>query len=170
MALFVPGERLTGPKLAGFIPHVLAYGKRISNSSAATSTSAVGVLRLDDIPIYAGYFYVVEWSAHFKVSSGGDILYAQVHYTTDGSTPTTSDTVIPNSYHSAQCPSSSYPESALARAPLPVTSDGTLSVLLSFGHVSGTSNSYLLSNIYSYCTTMTVEITGENVGDTGVDV
>lgn len=64
----------------------IARGNRTTSSS--TTTSEVGVLRLDDIPLKAGQLYIIQTSSMFLGSTtSGDGIGATLRYTIDGSTP-----------------------------------------------------------------------------------
>lgn len=81
------------PGITGFI---LANGWR--DTSTGTTTTEVGVLRIDDIPILIGRAYRIETGAlHAQCSVLDDFAGFQIRYTTDGSTPTTGSAVLPGS-------------------------------------------------------------------------
>jgi hypothetical protein len=72
---------------------VRAYGKRATTSTG--TTSIVGVLRLDDIPIFAGRSYTIMVTGIFARSTvNNDRALIEVRATFDSSTPTTSSIVM----------------------------------------------------------------------------
>src|SRR5688572_4356855 len=72
---------------------LIARGRRESNSTS--TTTEVGVLRIDDIPLTGGRSYLVQTSSLVLHSSvANDVVRAGIRYTTDGSPPSTSSTLM----------------------------------------------------------------------------
>lgn len=145
---------------------ILARGNR--NTSSTTTTTEQGVLRLDDIPVYAGRTYRVWTSPLFlDTSVANDVIRALVRYTTDGSTPTTSSSVL--SFVQARA------EDVTDQYAIPFTcdyspsADQLLSVLLTVARRSGTGNVSIIGAT-SGPINLVVEDIGMDPGDTGVDI
>lgn len=148
------------------IDHVVARGRRTTNSTG--TTSQVGVLRLDDVPVFGGFAYYVFTSALFLVSTtSGDGVGAYLRYTTDGSTPTTSSTIM----HQTTAVSDS--TSIGATVPLNVlyipSTNQTLSVLLTVIRHSGTGTVTMVGG-GSNPIDLVIARLGTDPGDTGTDI
>ena len=147
-------------------PVLKAIGIRTSNSS--TTTTEVGVLRIDDIPILSGHRYKIETNSitlHSTVAN--DVVRATLRYTTDGSTPTTSSTQLCDAQLSAV--NTTFPATSIASGSYVPGSNQTLSVLLTVSRQTGSGNAQLLGS-----STFPIEIyindLGPDSGDVGVDI
>lgn len=145
---------------------ILARGNRTTSSS--TTTTEIGVLRLDDIPIYTGRTYRI-WTSPLRMdtSVANDVARAIIRITTDGSTPTTSSaqicaaqTILPD------IASGQSVEISMDYSP---AADELLSVLLSVSRQSGTGNISIVGGTGIPIDLM-VEDIGLDPGDTGVDI
>ena len=145
---------------------IRARGNRTTSST--TTTTEVGVLRLDDIPTYAGRTYKI-WTTPLALDTtvANDVAAASVRYTTDGSTPTTSSTQLASSQSALTNATSAN------TAPISVdyspSADGLLSVLLTVSRVSGTGNISILATS-TVPINLVVEDIGMDPGDSGTDI
>lgn len=145
---------------------IVARGRRVTNSS--TTTTEVGVLRIDDIPITGGRTYKISTSCiSINTTVNGDIVSANVRYTTDGSTPTTSSAAIGGL-------GQYIPSAAIGLAHPFIgyyfpTADETFSVLLSVARASGTGSVSLAASA-GQPIDLIVEDMGIDTGDVGVDL
>jgi hypothetical protein len=145
---------------------VIARGRRLTTSS--TTTTEIGVLRIDDIPITGGRGYKISTSCiSMQTTVANDIVIANVRYTTDGSTPTTASTalggvgvVVTNPAFGMAHPFIGY---------YYPTADETLSVLLTVTRASGTGNVSLGASA-TQPIDLFVEDAGVDSGDVGVDI
>src|SRR5690349_21528433 len=72
---------------------IISYGRRDTSSSGSTSTTAVGVLRLDNISVVAGRSYIINVTCHPNSSVQTDNVRVEVRGTTSG-TATTASSVL----------------------------------------------------------------------------
>lgn len=145
---------------------ILARGKRTTNST--TTTTEVGVLRLDDVPIQAGRTYLIYTSTLLADSSvANDGVEGLLRYTTDGSTPTTSSTILAQTVD-VQTNAAQSTDVAVIASYTPAA-DETLSVLLTVARTTGTGNVGLLGAATTPIE-LFIEDKGLDVTDTGVDV
>lgn len=144
---------------------IIARADRQTNST--TTTTEVGVLRLDDVPIYLGRSYRISWVTLGDSSVANDVIQANARYTTDGSTPTTSSTIMKLTTDLQVNASTAIPLSdSVIYTP---SADQTLSVLLSAQRTAGSGNVGLIAAA-TYPTQLVIEDVGLDVTDTGVDV
>lgn len=160
------GSRALASDVIAASRKLVKFGRRESNST--TTTTEQGVMTLDDIPITAGRRYLIETSALLLDGSiANDVIRAVIRYTTDGSTPTTSSTILcldqdiqPNvSFPIGASPSSTY-------APV---SDETLSLLLSVARVTGTGTVGMLGGSTTPIEVLVWDL-GTDIGDSGTDI
>lgn len=144
---------------------VLARARR--ETSSTTTTTEVGVLRLDDVLVYLGRSYRVSWAALGDSSVANDVIQANARYTTDGSTPTTSSTIMQLTTDLQVNASTSV--SLNGEVVYTPTADETLSVLLSAQRTAGTGSVGLIGSA-TFPIQLVVEDVGPDVTDTGVDV
>lgn len=145
---------------------IIARGKRITTSSS--TTSEIGVLRLDNIALLAGRSYKI-WTSPLIIEStvANDTAAATVRVSNSGIATVAStlldeiQTTIPSIVHPPVLPLDCEPY-------IPATNE-TLSVLLSVARLSGTGNVSLVTNT-GIPITMVVEDMGVDPGDTGVDL
>lgn len=141
---------------------ILRRGNR-PTASATTTTTEIGVLRVDGIPIVSGRAYRIWTSPLFLYSSvTNDIVDARIRASTSGAA-TTASTQIGNPLRlkTDSGPGVSSPMSVI----YPATVTGTLSVLLTVVRTSGTGNVQLLIG-----EDLIIEDVGIDPGDTGVDL
>lgn len=145
---------------------ILAIGIRTTNSS--TTTTEVGVLRLDDVPITGGHRYEIKTNSitlHSTVNA--DCVRASIRYTTDGSTPTTSSTALCDAQLTVN--NTTFPTTSVASGTYVPASDQVLSALLTVSRMSGTGNASLLGSA-TFPLEITIVDLGVDSGDVGVDV
>jgi hypothetical protein len=145
---------------------ILARGRRSSGSS--TTTTEVGVLRVDDVPIRANHLIKV-WTSPIFVHStvSTDVVAALVRYTTDGSTPTTSSTALGRVQ--IQIGNTSFPPAIVFQLFYVPASDQTFSALLTVSRITG-SGTVDLVNTAGLDLDLCIEDCGIDTGDVGVDV
>lgn len=143
---------------------VVARGRRTTATGNITTTET-GVLRLDNIPVYAGRLYRISTSnINMDTSVADDVGTCRIRISTSGAATTSSTQianirqVIDNATSSNIVPLNTF------YAP---SSDATLSVLLSAVRVSGT------GNLLIFCSgtdilDMVVTDEGDDPGDSGV--
>lgn len=164
------GTPLRGSVLATLLAErengIVAWGRRPSDSS--TTTSEVGVLRVDNIELESGYQYQV-WTSALLLDTdvSNDEVGAQLRYSTSG-TATTSSTIMPGSDARERLTDSNFPESENIDTIYTPSADETMSVLLTVRRVAGTGNAVLRAN--NGATDLVVRRIGPAVSDTGVDV
>jgi len=145
---------------------IIARARRTTTST--TTTTEVGVLRLDDIPIKANRTYHIITSSLQVTSSGAtDGLSANMRYTTDGSTPTTSSTIL--NYSRDGQDNSTTGMSQVVSVSYTPTVDETLSLLLSIQRVSGSGNAQISGSATNPIEILVIDL-GPDVTDTGVDI
>jgi hypothetical protein len=146
---------------------VIARAERLSNGSS--TTSVVGVLRLDNVPIKAGLLYKI-WTAPLFVVGTIATDYAGVEiYGSTSGVATTSSTQM--TAVQSQIINTSFPV-VHPSIVLPYTSatDVTLSVLLSVSRSSGTGSVSLQRASGTIPIHLVVECLGSDVADTGVSI
>lgn len=146
---------------------VIKRGARTTNSS--TTTTEVGVLRVDGAATKAGRLYAVTTNVvgvDTSVANDGGRL--NLHYATGGSAATTSSTVldlaqqlIPNAAHSEHFSASA--------TYAPGGSDQTLSVLLCVARSTGSGSVGVLADPTFPCELLIWDV-GEDPGNTGVAI
>lgn len=145
---------------------IVARGRRTTTSSS--TTTEVAVLRIDDIPVLAGRTYKISTSCMSIGSTvNGDIALANIRYTTDGSTPTTSSTALGGL--GVQVPSAAIGMAHPFIGYFFPSSDQIFSVLLSVARASGT-GSVSIGAVATQVIDLIVEDMGFDTGDVGVDL
>lgn len=143
---------------------VVKYGKRTTASSTATSSTAVGVLRLDSINLKAGQDYtVVTGTLHPTSSVTTDNMRLEIRYSTSGNA-TTSSTVLAGLQAFEV-----YGNTSLLRAKFQCVADVTVSLLLCIARDTGTGNVQVYAD-GTRITEMEVRHDGPTVANTGVAV
>jgi hypothetical protein len=145
---------------------VATRGERTTGSS--TTTSTVGVLRLDDIPLAAGRVYKICTSAlNLDTSVDADVVRAEMRYTTDGSTPTTASTAMMLGAMKLAAAAAAQPV-VLQRTYSPASAE-TLSLLMCVNRVSGTGSVSILGDP-TFPIQMWVEDGGLDPGDVATEI
>jgi len=173
VADILAGQILTAAEIALAAKAGVCVGRaeRVSNSSSANSTTLVAVLRLDDIAITGGRRYRIETPPLFLDGSiANDVGQAWIVYTTDGSTPTASSTVLPGGVTQTVIPNISFGEARPIITFYTPAADETLSLLLCVARASGTGVIVIQANGTSTLCEVAVYDAGVDPGDTGVDL
>lgn len=139
---------------------LIARARRESDSS--TTTTEIGVLRIDGIAVKSGRHYRISASTNVNSSVSTDVITVRLRATTDGTTATTSSTQLEQATQVAarSCP---------IMAELTPGADQTVSLLLTVGRTSGTGNVKIEGNaIYPIC--VWVDDMGPDTGDVGVEL
>lgn len=139
---------------------MMLRAERTTDSS--TTTAEVGVLRLDSIPIVAGYSYRIQTDNYWVISATGDIVATMFKGNTAGNATTASPVIGGQQYGTTNA---IQPFSQQVTAVYNSVTTGNLSVLLSVARVTGTGNTKTFGAVrfYVYCV-------GPTPSDTGVDV
>lgn len=140
---------------------VIARASRSTDSS--TTTTEVGVLRLDSIPIVNGTLYKIKSSAMYLLSNTGDIVNVRYRGNTAGAA-TTGSTQIGQAFQTIT--NVSQPTSAILEVLYPSVTTGSLSVILTVNRAAGTGNTKVFG-----ASDFWVEVAAiADPGDTGVDI
>lgn len=143
----------------------VARGRRTTNSS--TTTTEVGVLRIDSITVTSGRLYGIFTSALILASTiANDTLRAIIRGDTS-TTATTSSTQL--DMGQLQQPNTSAPPGSMIVALYPAAATATLSVLLSVARQTGTGNVQILG-ASTFPIDMWVVDLGPDPGNTGVSI
>jgi hypothetical protein len=164
---FAAGQILTAALegTSGPLPQgVLLRGDRTSNSS--TTTTEVGVLRVDSIPVVAGRLYRISTSPLVLSSTANDIVRANIRISTSGAA-TTSSTVL--DFVQQPVVNTSFPGAISLVCLYPAGSTATLSILLTVNRQSGSGNASILAGS-TFPAGVWIEDIGVDPGDTGVDI
>lgn len=158
------GDRL----FAADPPRIVARGRRTTTSAIATTTE-IGVLRLDNIPVFDSKAYAITTSSiNIDTSVANDIGDARIRVAqnpTPGTVATTASTQIGHVRNTI--------DDAAASNVIPAnafyfpTADGYLSVLLSLFRQAGTGNIIIFCSATELLDLVVWEM-GLDPGDTGV--
>lgn len=170
MAQIVAGQTLTASLLNQKVRKCVARARRTTNSSATTSTTSVGVLRLDDIPVRAGVTYRVTYKLTGDTVTATDTLRALIRYTTDTTTPTTSSTLLLGTGGETSFSSGSSGSTLVVTTDYVPVADESLSLLLCIQHTLGTSAIIAQADGGIFLTEMYVDDMGDDPGNTGTAV
>lgn len=170
MAQITAGQTLTASLLNAKFQRCVARARRTSNSSATTSTTSVGVLRLDDIPIKASVNYRITHKVTGDTTTSTDTLRTLLRYTTDGSTPTTSSTLLVGTGGETSFTSGSSGSTLIVVTDYTPVTDELLSVLLCIQHNLGTSSMIAQADGGIFLTEMYIDNMGDDPGNTGTNV
>ncbi|ANZ35262.1 hypothetical protein BBK82_03405 [Lentzea guizhouensis] len=169
-ALTVVGAVTLTGAVSGPVARGLVRRGRRSTSSTGT-TSIVGVLRLGDspntIPVVSGRAYRISAVVHPRSTIAGDRILTEIRYTTDGSAPSTSSTVLAQKYSTAFAVSSADSD-PFETVYEPATSHN-LRLLLTISRGAGTGTVEAYADATA-STELVVEDVGLAVTNTGVSV
>jgi hypothetical protein len=147
---------------------VIARGKRITSSTG--TTTEVGVLRIDGIPLTAGKTYrIATGTLLLDTTVNNDAVDVRIRYDTSGSAATTSSTTIPGGLSRKRLADNAVAESTSILCTYTPASDETLSVLLTVGRFSGSGTVIIFADSTA-TTELFVEDYGTDTGDQGVDI
>jgi hypothetical protein len=150
------------------LTRIIARANRTSNSSTASSSTPVSVLRLDSVPIVSGITYVIHLQPMiFDSTVAGDLITAAIYVSTSGAA-TSSSTQLGAIVEASQ--SASLSQRTKGGDFLYVSSTtGVLSILLTVARTNGSGNVRLAANS-TFPINMWVTSEGPNQNDTGVDL
>lgn len=165
---FAAGEITTADKLNRATEKCIARGRRITASS--TTTSIVGVLRIDGMSFRAGYLYGVFTNGLALDSDvNNDIIRAEIRYDVTGASATTSSGALPGAAIQQRQTDAAQSENACLAGLYAPGSDETVSMLLVVRRITGTGNARIFADATN-STDLWVSNLGEDPGDTGIDV
>ena len=167
---FAAGDVLTAAGLNNATRKCIARARRVTDSSATTSTTEVSVVRLANIPIIGGKLYRVTYTCNGDVATNADSLRAVLRYTTDRSTPSTSSTILPGSGREVEITDAAIFEALCAETDYTPAADEWLSLLLTIRHNQGTSSSVLKGDTSVFMTQIYVDDMGDDPGNTGTNL
>lgn len=150
---------------------IIARYRRTTNSSTSNSTTRVAVMRIDDVPIRSGRVYeIATCSLQIDGATNNDTLVVEILHTTDGSTPSTSSTLLPGAAGEFLQPNAASPVWGQIRVTYTPGSDQTLSLLLTIKHGVGTGAMGLLANGTASVTEMMIIDRGVDPGSSGTNL
>lgn len=149
---------------------VIARGVRTTNSTG--TTTEVGVLRIDDIPIFEGRLYRVALatSCIYGSTAANDLLEGRLYYSLTGAAAVGVNLFGTLSIESRTAGGAQYTDGTSTFLPSPVVTGagtGTLSVLFTVLRTAGAGTVSIPASA-SYPVHMVVEDMGVDPGDTGV--
>lgn len=166
---FLAGQRVTAEALNIALEKIIARGRRVTNGGSNGVGTETGVLRIDDIPVRAGYAYRVSTSnLNIDTNTADDEIHVRIRYTTDGSTPTITSAVLGTVRITA--------DDATFTPILPIVCfyfpavDETLSLLLTCQRVNGAGTTSVFANGTTEYTDMILTNLGVDTGDIGTDI
>lgn len=166
---FAAGNDLAADELntiAGY-GTVIARGRRTSNSSSTSSTTELGVLRVDSVSLTSGNLYLISTgSVLVDASVAADIYIARLRISTSGNATTSSTQLVATQRSVA---SISQPEDSVLAAFYAPAADETLSVLLTIQRTSGT-GVFLAVGATTTPIDLYVVNCGIDPGDSGTDI
>ncbi|HSN23607.1 MAG TPA: hypothetical protein VLS45_05485, partial [Methylomicrobium sp.] len=145
---------------------ILARYRRTTNSS--TTTSEVGVIRVDGMVLKAGQSIRVKTSSLWFTSATGDEVRAYVRYNTAGNA-TTSSTIMPDACCGITIGNISYDETKKIDALFVVPSDATYSLLLTLARPAGAGAAGILAGSEKVID-LIVESVGMDPGSSGTSI
>lgn len=141
-------------------------GSRVT--SPPTTTTEVGVLRLDGVSVLSGHAYTIRTGTLSPVSSiANDYVGIKIRYTSDGTTATTSSTVL-QTVQLRITGAGGGEEASIAVTYNPAANQ-TLSLLLCVSRVSGTGNITFNAGATSPME-LWIDHDGVDPGDTGISL
>jgi hypothetical protein len=145
---------------------IIARGNR--TTSSGTTTSEVGVLRLDDVPLIAGQLYLIMTSSlALNSTTSGDAIGGTLRYTTDGSTPNATSSARLASVHALA--GSSSPALPLVAKFVPA-SNLAFSVVLTVVRWSGSGTVSMIADANHPDIDLMIISSGAAPADTGTDI
>jgi len=168
---FAALQEPTAAELNQAVQKIIKRGRRVTTSSASTSTTDIGVLRVSSITVLEGDLVAVQSSPLGLDSSvTNDEVRARVRYRLDGVDAGVTDTILPGSKVQTRQTDANVPEHKTIFATLPIAADGTLSVLLCVARLAGTGNATIFADGTEDIIELCVWNMGPDPGDSGVDV
>lgn len=168
------GEIITDTKYNGDIDlgpkGLLARAERVTSSS--TTTTTIGVLRLDDVQLEASRAYLIVTSPlNVDSSTGTDDVKTKITFTADGSTPTTGSTTLPETIVGGDVGGggTGAPIMPITALYQPTGGAELLSLLLCVTRTAGAGNAYIYGDATQKIQ-ITVHDLGLAVSDAGTDI
>jgi hypothetical protein len=147
---------------------IIARANRATSSSA--TTTEIGVLRLPVGSLPAGQTVLIKTSPLALISSvGNDTVSALMRYTTDGSTPSTGSTIMPETTVQRRLTGTAIDESCVVCAAYTPGAAVNLTVLLTVIRGGGSGNAQIYASSTKHIEIMVVAA-GTDPTDTGVDI
>ena len=146
---------------------IIGRYRRSTVSSTSASTTLVSVIRIDDVPILSGRLYRIWYRCHFDSTVADDQGRAELRYTTDASTPTTSSTLLPGSYAEAVVRTTGTRETRTAVCSYTPGANQTLSLILAVSRQAGSGNITLHADASGFDTEVWIEDCGVDPGSSG---
>lgn len=145
---------------------LIARGYRTSSSSS--TTSEIGVMRLPVGTLVNGKVYrIMTGNLDFYSTAANDVIISRIRYTTDGSTPSTSSTILMSQQHTAI--GAGTDEQYTMCGDYFAGASDNLTLLLTIGRSAGSGTIQMLAS-----STMPIQYSviclGSDPGDTGVDI
>lgn len=160
------GQIPSADELNTITEKIIARGRRTTTSTG--TTTIVGVLRLDDVPVLAGYTYRV-YTSNLRLTGGtNDGVEVTLRYSTDGSTPTTASTAMATA--GVQITNTAVYEDAMLSVSYTPSTDQVLSVLLCVARVSGSAGNAAIGGATTFPIELFIENGGLDVGNTGTSI
>lgn len=151
--------------LEGTAPGLVAIHTRTTTSTTVASSTEVGLIRMDNIAVRAGYAYeVVMNRVAMTPSVTGLVGFARIRVA-QGATATTASTPI-GYLRMAQATSTSQTNTGAMIGVFNATADSTLSVLVTLALVAGAGTVQLHSSA-AEASTLHVKLIGPSVADYG---
>jgi len=157
-----------GAAWKGMPTGIIARHRRTTSSTG--TTSEVGVVRLDGIPLKAGRRYRVSTNKlGFNSTVTGDTMVARLRMNTAGNATTSSGIMVGGEAQFEEVDSAWHGSDEVVAYYNP-SSDVTASILLTAGRVSGTGTVTILANGSETVIELIVEDLGDDPGSTGVNI
>jgi hypothetical protein len=166
------GQKLTATQYNLDVQKLGSRGRRTTASASASSATNVGVQYTSAFAVKAGYAVIVDCpNLPVRSTVAGDLLEALIRYTTDGSTPTTSSTLLPGSIsRSSALITGSTATTIQLRAKYFPLADESFRALLCISRLAGTGAVSLFADGSGFMIDIDVYNAGPDPGDTGTDV
>lgn len=153
----------TGARWTALPGTIIARGNRTSSSS--TTTTEVGVIRIS-ASLKSGQTYFITTSPLRMNSTASDYVFGRIRFTTDGSTPSTSSTILstivgPTGFAQTTTP---------FLAKYVPSSDITFGCLLTTGRFAGTGTCGLITDSSNPDIDLMIVAAGTDPTDTGTDI
>lgn len=149
----------------------IGRARRITTSASANSATLIPVLELDDIPVVGAREYTVMTSGLWlDTGVANDVALATITHTLDGSTPVVGSAILPGGTAEAKLVDPNAPETRVIATSITPAADGLLSLLLCVSRVAGSGLIVIQGDGTAKLIEMRVYDSGEDPGDTGVDL
>lgn len=162
-------EWYTGASWAPIPGQLVSWGSRATNSTTTTTTE-IGVLRVDSIPAISGIGYMV-WSTPLAGDSTvtTDEIGMRARFDTTGAAATTASAIMPGTTLEYRQADANVSEERVFSTLYVPGANQTLSILLTVRRIAGTGNVSILGTA-NIPTAMFVTAAGTAPADTGVAI